>query len=84
MESFDEQLIKEIKSSEPKGIDEFVLQTVVVMVFLFLVIFPFVYIGNNIYLASLELERNRVALMVLQDENQQLKRDLQVDSFFMK
>lgn len=84
MQSFSDELLYELDKNSPKGIDDFVLQTVVFMVVIFIFFFPLIYIGNNIYLASLELERNKVALMVLLDENQQLKRDLQVDSFFMK
>lgn len=83
-EKFSDSLLNEMGSSAPKGIDEFVLQTVFLMFVIFMLVFPFIYIGNNIYLASLELDRNKVALMVLQDENQQLKRELQVNSFFLK
>lgn len=87
MEKFNDRLMYEMSRNEdksPKGIDEFVLPMAFIMFVIIIFFLPFIYIGNNIYLTSLEIERNKIALMILQDENQQLKRDLQVNSFALE
>ncbi|MGE4296286.1 MAG: hypothetical protein AB7E49_11340 [Campylobacterales bacterium] len=76
----------EIAETEPitRGIDPYVLPVLIIMTVGFLFFLPKIYIANNIYLTSLQIERSKTAMMVLQDENQQLRRQVESESFKME
>ncbi len=42
---------------------------------------PKIYVANSIYLTSLEIEGRKSALLVLQDENRALKKEVEVSAF---
>lgn len=67
-----------------RGIDPYVIPVVVIMTVGFLFFLPKIFIANNIYLTSLEIERAKAALMVLQDENRQLRREVEARTFELK
>lgn len=77
-------LQEEIAPALARGIDPYVLPVLVIMVIGFLFFLPKIYIANNIYLTSLKLERSQTSLLILQDENQQLRREVESDSFKME
>ncbi|GHV03296.1 hypothetical protein AGMMS50229_02000 [Campylobacterota bacterium] len=57
----------------PRGIDSLLLPTAVLIAIGFLIFAPKIVIANAIYLKSLQLERGRATLEVLQDENSRLR-----------
>lgn len=67
-----------------RGIDPYVLPVLLMMVVGLIFFLPKIYMSNNIYLTSLKIERSKTALMILQDENQQLRREMEAQSFKME
>jgi hypothetical protein len=64
-----------------RGIDALVVPVLAVMVVGLLFFLPKIYVANSIYLTSLEIEGRKSALLVLQDENRALKKEVEVSAF---
>lgn len=60
-----------------RGIDSWVIPVLVLMAIGLLFFLPKIYVANSIYLTSLQIERQKSALLVLQDENHDLKKEVE-------
>ncbi|MDR2034192.1 MAG: hypothetical protein LBP89_06125 [Helicobacteraceae bacterium] len=61
----------------PRGVDPYVLPTITAMLIAFTIFAPKIYIANEIYLISLKIERNKLALEALKDANSRLNRKME-------
>ncbi|MDR2905961.1 MAG: hypothetical protein LBU73_08410 [Helicobacteraceae bacterium] len=60
-----------------KGIDAFLPKALIAMGLGFLIFMPKIYISNEIYITSTEIERSRSLLESLQDSNNRLRREME-------
>jgi hypothetical protein len=61
----------------PRGVDGFVLPVILAALVGFAIFAPKIYVANEIYVVSLKLERNKIAMESLSDSNARLKRRLE-------
>lgn len=66
---------------EERGIDSYVLPVAVIMFIGLLIFAPKIYIANAIYITSLQIEKNKSALLIVEDENRRLKRAAELKVF---